>query len=90
MAVPNPTTTNAHDSVFINSIPLDENQHPVVKGYDFQNGVDYSELFKTYINTGYQATHLAQAINIVNEMIHYKTDIVDEENEPCKIFLGCK
>jgi len=28
------------------------------RGYDFNEGVDYNKVFKTYINTGFQATNL--------------------------------
>lgn len=42
-----------------------------VRGYDFNNGVDYSKLFRSYLTTGYQATHLGKAIEIVNEMVLY-------------------
>jgi hypothetical protein len=37
-----------------------------VKGYDFNNGVDYDSIFKAYANTGLQATNFAEAISIVN------------------------
>jgi len=39
-----------------------------VKGYDFNNGVDYDKLLDTFINVGAQATSFGQAIEIVNEM----------------------
>lgn len=29
-----------------------------VKGYDFNKGLNYEEVFKTYVNTGFQATSL--------------------------------
>lgn len=50
-----------------------------VRGYDFNGGVDYNEIFKSYFSTGFQATHLAKAIDIINEMIKKKVTI----------FLGC-
>ncbi len=40
-----------------------------VRGYDFNKGVNYSELIKSFATSGYQATHLAQAIAITNKMI---------------------
>jgi deoxyhypusine synthase len=39
-----------------------------VKGYDFNNGVNYDKLLDSFINVGAQATSLGQAIEIVNEM----------------------
>jgi deoxyhypusine synthase len=38
----------------------------VIKGYDFNNGVNYSEMFKGFATMGLQASHLAKAIDIVN------------------------
>lgn len=42
----------------------------VVKGYDFSDGaVDYEKLLSTYINSGFQATNLGRAVEIVNKMV---------------------
>lgn len=74
----------------------------VVKGYDFNKGVNYEEIFKSYATTGFQATHLAQAIEIVNSMISWRlsdepiNERDDEEtkdptyraNKKCTIYLG--
>src|SRR3989338_6019052 len=40
-----------------------------IRGYDFNKGVNYSEIVKSFSSTGYQATHLARAIEITNKMI---------------------
>lgn len=40
-----------------------------VHGYDFNKGVNYSELIKSFATTGYQATHFFQAVSIANKMI---------------------
>jgi deoxyhypusine synthase len=40
-----------------------------IKGYDFDKGVNYKEIFKSFSSMGFQATHLAKAIKIVNKMI---------------------
>ena len=45
---------------------------PSVKGYDFNQGVNYEEMFKSYATTGLQATHLSKAIELVNEMISWR------------------
>ncbi len=50
----------------------------VIKGYDFKEGADYGEIVKSFASTGFQASHLSRAIEIVNKMIHDKA----------KIFLG--
>ena len=61
-----------------------------VKGYDFNSELNYSTLFKSYLTTGFQATNLGLAIDIVREMIMCnngpKTN--DKDGETCKIFLG--
>lgn len=74
----------------------------LVKGYDFNKGLDYEAIFKSYISTGFQATALAQAIDTINSMIKWRlsdepiaedeTDQYrDEEvrkNTRCSILLG--
>src|SRR3989344_2621969 len=46
-----------------------------IKGYDFNKGVDYSAIVKSFGSSGYQATHLARAIKIVDRMIDEKAHI---------------
>eukprot|EP00008_Paramoeba_atlantica_P004327 CAMPEP_0201482878 /NCGR_PEP_ID=MMETSP0151_2-20130828/7143_1 /ASSEMBLY_ACC=CAM_ASM_000257 /TAXON_ID=200890 /ORGANISM="Paramoeba atlantica, Strain 621/1 / CCAP 1560/9" /LENGTH=368 /DNA_ID=CAMNT_0047865787 /DNA_START=58 /DNA_END=1161 /DNA_ORIENTATION=- len=74
-----------------------------VQGYDFNEGVDYEKLFKTYVNTGFQARNLGLAIEEVNKMLRWRLSddaIPDDEaneefkkkeyreNTKCKIFFG--
>ncbi|MEI6732048.1 MAG: deoxyhypusine synthase [archaeon] len=40
-----------------------------IEGYDFDNGVDYSAMVKSFGTTGFQATQLSKAIEITNKMI---------------------
>jgi deoxyhypusine synthase len=49
-----------------------------IKGYDFNKGVDYDKIIESYISTGFQASHLAKAIDIIEKMIR----------EDVTIFLG--
>ncbi len=49
-----------------------------VKGYDFNQGVDYTKLLESFSTTGFQADHFSKAISIIKKMI--KND--------AKIFLG--
>ena len=44
-----------------------------VKGYDFNDGVDYGRIMKSFATTGFQATHFARAVNEVNRMVCYTT-----------------
>ena len=62
----------AHENILKKS---DEISGASVKGYDFNNGVDYDKLLDTYINVGAQATSLGQAIDIVKEMREQKAFI---------------
>ncbi len=50
----------------------------VVKGYDFNEGVDYSNILASYATTGFQASHMARATDIIQEM----------RKENASIFLG--
>lgn len=65
----------ARENVFRESEEIDGIS---VKGYDFNEGVDYGKIVESFSSTGFQATHLSKAIEIVNEMI----------NEKAFIFLG--
>ncbi len=49
-----------------------------VKGYDFNNGVNYEKMLDSYASTGFQATHFAKAEGIIKKMI----------NDKATIFLG--
>lgn len=56
----------ARESVFKKS---EEVAGAVIKGYDFNKGVDYSSLIDNFSSTGIQASNLSKAISVVNEMI---------------------
>lgn len=49
-----------------------------IKGYDFNKGVNYEQLIDSYATTGFQATHLSKAIEIIKEM----------RRQNCTIYLG--
>lgn len=49
-----------------------------IKGYDFNNGVNYEKLIEGYKTTGFQASNLAKAIEIIKKM----------RQEKAFIFLG--
>lgn len=73
-----------------------------VKGYDFNQGVDYEKILKTYVHSGCQATYVGRAIQIVNEMINWRLSDEDKSKEKderymddevrkdtrCTLFLG--
>jgi deoxyhypusine synthase len=74
----------------------------VVKGYDFNKGLDYEKLLASYTTCGIQATNLAKAVEEINKMIKWRpSDEPIGENEEeglkseekrkevrCTIFLG--
>jgi len=46
-----------------------------IKGYDFNNGIDYKKIIKSFQTTGFQASHFSKAISITNKMIKDKAFI---------------
>ena len=46
-----------------------------IKGYDFDNGVDYEKIIDSYTTTGAQASNLARAIEIIKKMQEQKAFI---------------
>lgn len=53
----------------------------VIKGYDFNLGIDYDKIFKSYNYMGFQSTNLSKAIDIINNMITWrlKDDPLEKE-----------
>lgn len=47
----------------------------IIRGYNFNKGIGYKELIKSFSTTGYQATNFSEAISIVNQMISEKAFI---------------
>nr|CCU83286.1 deoxyhypusine synthase [Ipomoea neei] len=90
-------------TVFKKSESLDgEGGCTKIEGYDFNRGVDYPQLLNSLLSTGFQASNLGEAIQIVNEMLDWRLsqepimeDCEEEEKDPAyrdtvtsKIFLG--
>ncbi|MBI4116843.1 deoxyhypusine synthase [Candidatus Pacearchaeota archaeon] len=50
-----------------------------IKGYDFDKGVDFESIVKSFSTTGFQASHFGKAVEIAGKMIE----------EKATIFLGC-
>ena len=46
-----------------------------IKGYDFNQGINYNKIIKSFFSAGFQASHLAKAIEITNKMISDKAFI---------------
>lgn len=92
---------SVHSTVFKESENL-EGKRSEIRGYDFNEGLDYSRLFSSMLNTGFQATHLGEAIQVVNQMLDWsladeaiaedcgeeERDLKYRESVKCKVFLG--
>ncbi|XP_076231872.1 deoxyhypusine synthase [Calliopsis andreniformis] len=99
---------NSHDSVpedlknavLVHSSPLPP-ETPTVKGYDWNEGIDYHALFKTYKNSGFQARNFGLAVDEIKKMINVRNipleedqiDILETDDfirrkSSCTIFLG--
>ena len=40
-----------------------------VKGYDFNEGIDYHKLLQSYVTSGFQATNVGLAIEEIKKMV---------------------
>lgn len=66
--------TEFHPREMAKSIVLARSETPpegteTVRGYDFNQGVDYHKLFCSYTHTGFQATNVGKAIEEINRMV---------------------
>ncbi|XP_041633580.1 deoxyhypusine synthase [Cheilinus undulatus] len=89
----------ATDAVLKRSCKLPEGT-PIIRGYDFNEGVDLQAVLKTYLTTGFQASRLGLAIEEINRMIEMRLEPQGVEGEGddyiggvepklgCTIFLG--
>lgn len=85
------------DAVLVQSVKLPEDT-PKVKGYDFNQGINYEKLMQSYYSTGFQALHLGQAFEEINNMLRCRdlplekvSEFTEEYLKPktnCTIFLG--
>ncbi|KAJ3307841.1 hypothetical protein HDU76_004329, partial [Blyttiomyces sp. JEL0837] len=94
------TVNVALDAVLKPSIAMPETARQV-KGYDFNNGINYKKLISSMVTTGFQASAVGDAIEEINRMIKWRlsdepitadetTYFAPEERSKvkCKIFLG--
>lgn len=56
------------DAVLVKSGAMPEGLE-TVKGYDFNNGVNYHELLESYKRCGFQATNFGKAVEEINKMV---------------------
>lgn len=87
------------EAVLLKSIKLADDV-PIVRGYDFNEKFDFDKLMAQYMTTGFQGTHLARSVEIINDMLHWRlenepilpTDVIQDPEErkgvKCTVFLG--
>ena len=49
--------------------------YPIIEGYDFEKKFDFNKFLESFARTGFQATHLAQGIEIIKAMRREKATI---------------
>ena len=59
----------ATDAVLLKSENMPEGSE-TVRGYDFNNGVDYHQLLKSYTRSGFQAMNFGNAVTEINKMVN--------------------
>lgn len=70
----------------------------IIKGYDFNEGINYDALLDQYMSTGFQASHFAQAVQQINTMLTIREEQFEgdhtlpypegKQKRACTIFLG--
>jgi deoxyhypusine synthase len=90
----------AKDAVLQESEPMPKDT-PVVAGWDFNQGVNYDGILKSFKYSGFQATNFGKAVDEINKMIECRSIPLDEEHQDeyeddefikrkqnCTIFFG--
>ena len=63
--------------------------YPVIEGYDFEKKFDFNNFLESFSRTGFQATHLAQGIEIIKEEKEIiEKEVLEEEIQGLGILLG--
>ncbi|XP_037079012.1 probable deoxyhypusine synthase [Pollicipes pollicipes] len=55
----------------------------VVQGYDFNEGVDYHKLLRSYATSGFQATNFGLAVDEINKMLAARDQPAAEDDSLC-------
>ncbi|KAK2584440.1 hypothetical protein KPH14_006820 [Odynerus spinipes] len=88
------------EAVLVHSSPLPSGT-PIVKGYDWNRGIDYHALFESYKHSGFQATNFGLAVDEIKRMLAARSIPLEEDQidtleddefikrkSSCTIFLG--
>lgn len=77
---------SAKDAVLVSSVSIPD-YFPTVKGYDWNDGIDYAKILASYERTGFQATKFGHAIKEINDMLYCRSspypagDYIDLEED---------
>lgn len=87
----------ASEAVLKKSLDI-SSENPTVKGYDWNNGIDYEQLLSVYRYSGFQATNFGLSVEQINKMLDerekpFEEDIHEEDEfikrrSNCTMFLG--
>ncbi|KAI9209568.1 DHS-like NAD/FAD-binding domain-containing protein [Polychytrium aggregatum] len=97
----NATPSTALEAVLVHSVKMPETATKI-QGYDFNKGINHQEIVNSLLFSGFQATHVGEAIAEINRMINWRLadepvlpDDDESDKDPkyreqvkCKIFLG--
>ncbi|XP_046546831.1 deoxyhypusine synthase-like [Haliotis rubra] len=70
----------ATEAVLVKSSPMPDGT-PTVKGYDFNEGINYHKLMESYRRSGFQATNFGKAVEEINRMIDCKLQPMSPEDQ---------
>jgi deoxyhypusine synthase len=95
------TEPNIAKDAVLQKSTFDLKNATVVKGYDFNKGVNYEEILKSFKTTGFQATNMGSAIDEINKMLSTRNEPLSEDDQDkyeddefirrkhkCTIFMG--
>ncbi|KAL4219307.1 hypothetical protein ACF0H5_021886 [Mactra antiquata] len=68
----------ATEAVLVKSESVPEGT-PTIRGYDFNKGINYHELLKSYLTSGFQAQNFGRAVEEINKMITCKLSPIAKE-----------
>jgi len=59
---------SAAENIFLYSAPVSEDAVKV-QGYEFNNGIDFHAMMDTFKSSGFQATNLYEAMEIIKQIV---------------------
>ncbi|KAG5451633.1 Deoxyhypusine synthase [Clonorchis sinensis] len=72
---------NFNECILKSTVNLPTGVTEPVKGYDFNKGVEFSAIMDSFRSTGFQATHFARAVDVINMMLDRREEKPETELE---------